>query len=226
MIQAQHVEMTAQADVFREVSNEVAVEPRLQPLNGEILPRPPNKEVEARLDIRARGFWDSGTGRKDALFYVRVFHTSAPSYQNHSLSSPYRQHECEKRLAYGRRVLDVERGAFTPLVFTSGGRMSKETTAAMKPIWSATSAQSLIRLWWVGCGVRLLSVCRDLRWHACEDQCHALARDDFTSISEATADGRIAYWENVLFTSDMFIFTCISWSFRKYFVVYSGMQNS
>ena len=73
------------ASVFQEVSSDVAVEPRLQPLNGEIFPRSANKEDEARLDIRARGFWDSETGRNDAFFDVRVFHPGTPSNQNQSL---------------------------------------------------------------------------------------------------------------------------------------------
>ena len=112
--------------------SDVAVEPQLQSLNRETLPHSANKEDEARLDIRTCGFWDSETGRNDTFFDVRVFHPGVQSYQNQSLSSLYRQHECKECLAYGRRVLDVERGTFTPLVFTSGGGMSNETTPAMK----------------------------------------------------------------------------------------------
>ena len=44
----------------------------------------------------------------------------------------YRQHETKKRLEYAKRLLEVERGSFTPLVFTTGGGMGKETTVAMK----------------------------------------------------------------------------------------------
>ena len=43
------------AGVFREVSSDVAVEPRLQPLDGDILPHSANKDDEARLDIRVHG---------------------------------------------------------------------------------------------------------------------------------------------------------------------------
>ena len=37
----------------------MSVEPRLQPLNGECLPSAANKEDEAGLDVRAKGFWNN-----------------------------------------------------------------------------------------------------------------------------------------------------------------------
>ena len=51
------------------------MEPRQQPLDGENLSlRTVNHEDEARLDIRATGFWSRG---QEAFFDVRVF-TLAP----------------------------------------------------------------------------------------------------------------------------------------------------
>ena len=42
-----------------EVCTDVEKEPQLQPLTGEtILPRSANKQEEARVDIRAKGFWN------------------------------------------------------------------------------------------------------------------------------------------------------------------------
>ena len=38
----------------------------------------------------------------------------------------YRLHENEKKRSYSRRVLDIEHGSFTPLVFTSTGGMCPE----------------------------------------------------------------------------------------------------
>ena len=63
--------------LLSEVCQEVSTEPSLQPLTGEWLPRSANKEPNARLDLRARRFWD---GMQDAFFDVRVFHPLAPSY--------------------------------------------------------------------------------------------------------------------------------------------------
>ena len=159
-----------------------------------ILPRSANKEDEARLDILARGFWDSETGRNDSFFDVRVFHPGAPSYQNQSFSSLYRQHECKQRLAYGRRVLDVERGTFTPLVFTSGGGMSKETTTAMKAACQSGQRQAhraVFVMGWLRCKATF-SLLRSAL--ACLRGSMPRTRSsDFTSISEAAADGQIAY---------------------------------
>ena len=45
------------AKLLEEVSNEVSIEPPLQPLTGEQLPSAANKSEEARLDIATRGFW-------------------------------------------------------------------------------------------------------------------------------------------------------------------------
>ena len=42
-----------------EVCTDVEKEPQLQPLTSEtILPRSANKQEEARVDIRAKGFWN------------------------------------------------------------------------------------------------------------------------------------------------------------------------
>ena len=67
------------AELLREVCNDVSVEPRLQPLNGECLPSAANKEDEARLDVRAKGFWNN---QQDAFFNVRVLYPFASSYRD------------------------------------------------------------------------------------------------------------------------------------------------
>ena len=65
------------ASVMQEVCHDVALEPPLQPLDGELLPSNANVTKEARLDISARGFWGDHFYR--SLFDVRVFHLNAPS---------------------------------------------------------------------------------------------------------------------------------------------------
>ena len=125
------------AGLFAEVCSDVCVEPRLQPLSGESLPASAKKDDEARLDIRVRGFW--GIRQQDAFFDVRVFYPLALSYRNSRIQTVYRQHETQKRLHYGRRVLDVQRGCFTPLVFTTGGGMAQEATACLKRLASLLS---------------------------------------------------------------------------------------
>ena len=48
-------------DIFAKLLDEVAygveIEPRLQPLSGEVLPAGANEKIEARLDFAGKGFW-------------------------------------------------------------------------------------------------------------------------------------------------------------------------
>ena len=92
------------------------VEPQLQPMSGETLShRTSNTNEHARLDISAKGFWNSS--HEQAFFDVRVFNPLAKSHFNQSLSSCYRKNENEKKRAYEERIRNVEHGTFTPFVF-------------------------------------------------------------------------------------------------------------
>ena len=71
-------------------------------------------EDDARVDIRAAGFWDCRHHR--SFFDVRVFIAFAESNQYTSLAATFRKHEGEKRRAYEERVREVEKGRFTPRV--------------------------------------------------------------------------------------------------------------
>ena len=104
------------ASLLSEVCHNVATEPRLQPLNGESMThRTAITTDDARLDIRAKGFWSSA---QDAYFDIRVFHPNAPSNSSGSISAAYKKHEDIKKRAYGQRVRDVEqRGLHTSCVF-------------------------------------------------------------------------------------------------------------
>ena len=88
-----------------------------------MLPRGANKAPDARLDIRARGFW---AREQSAFFDVRVCHPNADSYKNLTPEQIYKFLENDKKRLYSSRVLEVERGTFTPLVFTTTGGMSNE----------------------------------------------------------------------------------------------------
>ena len=103
--------------------SDVEVEPVLQDITEEQLSRGSNRAQDARLDIRARGFWDP---QSSAFFDVRVCHPNAESYKDQEPQQIYRIHENDKKRLYPRRVLDVEHGSFTPLVFTTTGGMGKE----------------------------------------------------------------------------------------------------
>ena len=118
------------ASLLTEVCHNVATEPLMQPLTGETLAlRSANSEDGARLDIRARGFWNRS---QDAFFDVRVFYPNAPSNRSTNISSAYRKHELLKKREYGQRVRDIERGVFTPIVFTTTGGMGREAATFYK----------------------------------------------------------------------------------------------
>ena len=118
------------ASLLTEVCHNVATEPLMQPLTGETLTlRSANTENGARLDIRAGFFWNRS---QDAFFDVRVFHPNAPSNRSTNISSAYRKHELLKKREYGQRVRDVERGVFTPIVFTTTGGMGREAATFYK----------------------------------------------------------------------------------------------
>ena len=105
------------------VCSDVEVEPVLQDITEEQLSSGSSRARDARLDIRARGFWDP---QSSAFFDVRVCHLNAESYKDQEPQQIYRTHENDKKRLYARRVLDVEHGSFTPLVFTTTGGMGKE----------------------------------------------------------------------------------------------------
>ena len=87
------------ASLLTEVCHNVATEPCLQPITSETFPlASTNTRDDARLDVKARGFWSRG---QDAFFDVRVFYPNAPSYRSLSLTSAYKCHEDAKKHEYG-----------------------------------------------------------------------------------------------------------------------------
>ena len=141
--------------MLNEACPNVSIEPSLPTLDTEQFRyRSANREDEARLDIRATGFWCRG---QEAFFDVRVFYPIAPSYRNRDLSALYRMHEAEKKRAYGERVREVERGVFTPLVFLSTGGMARECTIFFKRLADILAEKKKIPysqvMYWVRCRI-------------------------------------------------------------------------
>ena len=120
-----------EASLLNQVCTDVESEPPLQPLGNEQLPRSANSSADARLDIRARGFWRRG---QNAYFDVRVTNADSASQTNMSIKSVLKRHEAEKKRAYNQRVMQVEQGSFTPLVFTTLGCMGPEATTYHKTL--------------------------------------------------------------------------------------------
>ena len=106
------------ATLLTEICHNVATEPPLQPLTNEsFVHRSANTEPNARLDIRARGFWNTG---QDAIFDVRVFYPNASSNRSMTTTAAYRKHESAKEREYAQRIREVEM-VFSHLSFSQQG---------------------------------------------------------------------------------------------------------
>ena len=102
-----------------EVRKDTEIELKLTTLSGEELKdRMSNNSNKARIDIRARGFW----GRRQQAFYdLWIFNPNASRYCSKSLQQCYVVNEQEKKRAYNERILQIDHGTFTPLVFSIKG---------------------------------------------------------------------------------------------------------
>ena len=120
-----------EAKLLSQVCKDVETEPPLQTLSNEHLPRSANTSADARLDVRARGFWRRG---QNAYFDIRITNASTASQINAPLNTILKKHEAEKKRKYNARVMQVESGSFTPLVFSTLGSMGPETAAYHKTL--------------------------------------------------------------------------------------------
>ena len=121
-----------EAKLLQMVCNDVEVEPQLQPVvSTGSYKRSANITDDARLDIRARGFWRQG---QNAFFDVRVTNADSKSQKDKNLKTVLHEHEQEKKRSYNKRVMEVEHGTFTPLVFTTTGVMGHECSLYHKAL--------------------------------------------------------------------------------------------
>ena len=118
-----------EANLLSKVCNDVEIEPQLQPLTGENLSGGSNGGDQARLDVRARGFWRRG---QNSFIDVRVTNTNAESQRKQKPDKVLIKHEKDKKRQYNQRVMDIKQGKFTPLVFSIHGAYGPECAAYHK----------------------------------------------------------------------------------------------
>ena len=82
-----------------------------------------NQAKSARLDVSGIGIW--GPMQKTFLD-IRVMHPNAPSYINKDIPQVYKAHESEKKRTYNERIIQIEKGSFTPIVVSTFGGMGEE----------------------------------------------------------------------------------------------------
>ena len=114
------------------VCKDVEAEPHLLPVTQEHLNgKSANRGDDSRLDIKAGGFWQR---RQTAFFDTRVMHVNSSSQAGKPTAYIFRNHEQAKKREYLQRVLDIEHGVFTPLVFGTNGGMGKECQMFLKQL--------------------------------------------------------------------------------------------
>ena len=106
-----------EASLMKEVCHNVQIEPELLPIEGDG-PRRGNIAEKARLDVAGVGVW--GAYEKTFLD-IRIMHPNCPTYVNKPIDSVYVLHENEKKNKYNERVLQIEKGSFTPIVGSTFG---------------------------------------------------------------------------------------------------------
>ena len=111
----------SEADMLSKIVNDVETEPELEPVTGEIIAGLSGNA--SRPDIRAKGVWRAG---QNAVFDVRVTNTNSPSQIHLTTESILKKHVQKKKRNYDRRIMSIEHGTFTPLVFYVSGSMGKE----------------------------------------------------------------------------------------------------
>ena len=109
------------ANLLKQVCSDVEVEPKLQMIDDEKVRGASGDE--ARPDIRARGLWRKG---QNAFFDVRITNCNSNSQNQSSTAKIYQKHEAEKKRMYNDRIMNVEHGSFTPLVYSVNGGAGPE----------------------------------------------------------------------------------------------------
>jgi hypothetical protein len=118
-----------EADLMKEVCHNVQVEPELMPIERDRVNG--NTSEKARLDVAGVGVW--GAYEKTFLD-IRIMHPNSDSYINKPIDKVYSHHESIKKRAYNERVIQVEKGSFTPIVGSTFGGMGTEANRHHKRI--------------------------------------------------------------------------------------------
>ena len=121
------------------VCKDVAAEPHLITLTNEVFQKKTaNKSEGARLDIKAKHFWQHG---QTAFFDVRVTHVNSTTQREKDTKTIFRTHEQEKKREYLERILQVENGSMTPLIFGTNGGLGEECQRFLQHLAKKISAK-------------------------------------------------------------------------------------
>ena len=108
---------------------DVQLEPGLLPVTGEDLPVSATTADGARADVSVLGFWQP---LSRAFFDVMVLNPFAQTNWSKEIKTMYSSAEAVKKRKYNERILQVDKGTFTPLVFSCSGGMATEASKMLK----------------------------------------------------------------------------------------------
>ena len=129
--------------LLNEVWADVSIEPHLvQAREDETTST--NRKDAARLDIAARDFWRPS---QRAFFDIRVFNANAQSNISRNIEETFNHHEIEKSRQYSDRIVNVEHGSFTPIIFSSHGDYSQLTSRFIYQLAKLISQKQNICFW-------------------------------------------------------------------------------
>ena len=144
-----------EANLLSKLCNDVETEPPLQPITGEVVRG--LQGDNSRPDIRAKGFWRPF---QNAFFDVQVTNPNSNCYQHQPSEVTLIQHEQTKKRNYNDRIMNIEHGTFTPLIFSINGGMGPEARVyhmnlALKIAEKSGECYSKI-MTWMRCKLRFL----------------------------------------------------------------------
>ena len=125
-----------EAKLLREVCRDVKTEPVLIPTVGEMASG--NTADRARADVSAIGVW---SGCERTFVDVMVTHPTGDTNMTKPLDRVYKDCERKKKGEYNQRIIDVERGSFTPLIYTTTGGMGPECSRFNKRVAELITAK-------------------------------------------------------------------------------------
>ena len=120
-----------EAELLSDICKDVRIEPELLPVGNVSLPPGANLADKARLDTAALGLFSPFERN---FTDVRISNFNSPSFKDKTPEKLYELHEKEKMRHYNQRVIQVERGTFTPLVFNTNGGMGPQATRFHKKV--------------------------------------------------------------------------------------------
>ena len=123
-------------ELLQEICKDVKLEPMLLPVTNEELPAGSNVTDGARADVSSLGFWNP---LSRAFFDIRVVNPLAETNWKKESSSMYKDHEKAKKKEYNDRILEIEKGTFTPLVFSCCNGAGTEATKFIKHLATRVS---------------------------------------------------------------------------------------